>query len=135
MSKWQPIEIAPRDGTAVLVMRDIWPGTDTGQAETCCGHNTYVAEWWSNEPDGNGGKGAWICYMDSTQEPRCPVDPTHWMPLPSPPIAEQAVAPDFIESLARFREAFVIAVGDKSPFAKVALSELDSAIAKARGAE
>lgn len=45
----------------------------------------------------------------------------------------QAVSIDFLGALARFREAFVIAVGDKSPFAKCALSELDAAIAKARG--
>jgi hypothetical protein len=132
MIKWQPIEIAPRDGRAVLVMRDIWPGTQSGRAETCNDHNTYVAQWWSDEPDGDGGKGAWMCYMDTTQEPRCPVEPTHWMALPPPPVETES-DPDFFESLARFREAFVIAVGDKSPFAKCALAELDAAIANSRG--
>lgn len=80
--EWQPIETAPRDGTAVLVMRDIWPGTNSGKAEECNGHNTYVAEWWAGERD---GAGAWICYMDAIQDPECPVEPTHWMPLPAPP--------------------------------------------------
>lgn len=79
--KWKPIETAPRDGAAVLVMRDIWPGTATGRAEKCTGYNTYVAQWW-----GEGGEiGECICYMDMVHEPRCPVDPTHWMPLPEPP--------------------------------------------------
>lgn len=80
--KWQPIETAPRDGTAVLVMRDIWPGTKSGRAEECNGHNTYVAEWWADEHD---GAGAWICYMNAFHESECPIEPTHWMPLPAPP--------------------------------------------------
>lgn len=41
-----------------------------------------IAEWWAGE---NGGEGAWVCYMDAPLDPRCPVDPTHWMPLPDPP--------------------------------------------------
>lgn len=75
---WQPIATAPRDATAVLVMSDIWPGTDTGRAKECNGHNTYVAEWWE-------GSGEWVCYMDAIEEPRCPIEPTHWMPLPLAP--------------------------------------------------
>ena len=83
---WQPIETAPRDATAILVMRDIWPGTRSGRAEECNGHNTYVAAWWSD-----GGQGAWICYMDAVLDPECPVEPTHWMPLPDPPGAQPAM--------------------------------------------
>lgn len=86
MNRWKPIETAPRDGTAVLVMSDDWPGTSSGRAEECCGHNTYVAEWWSEE---NNGHGAWICYMSSPCEPECPVEPTHWMPLPDPPMIQE----------------------------------------------
>jgi hypothetical protein len=80
--KWQPIETAPRDATAVLVMSDNWPGTKSGRAEKCNGHNTYVAQWWAGE---NHGAGAWICYMDMVRDPDCPITPTHWMPLPPPP--------------------------------------------------
>lgn len=80
---WRTIESAPRDATAVLVMRDIWPGTKSGRAEECNGHNTYVAAWWAGE----GSSGAWVCYMDWIQEPHCPVEPTHWMPLPAAPSA------------------------------------------------
>ena len=87
MMMWQPIETAPRDATAILVMRDIWPGTRSGRAEECNGHNTYVAAWWSDE---RGGQGAWICYMDAVLDPECPVEPTHWMPLPDPPGAQPA---------------------------------------------
>lgn len=87
---WRTIDTAPKDGTAVLVMRDIWPGTPSGRAEICNGHNTYVAEW-------RDGDNAWVCYMDAVCDPHCPVEPTHWMPLPRPPSApqptQQAVGP------------------------------------------
>lgn len=79
MAYWRLIETAPRDGTAVLVMQDTWPGTPSGRAEECNGHNTYVAVWWG------GADGEWVCYMDAIQDPRCPITPTHWMPLPLPP--------------------------------------------------
>lgn len=78
---WQSIETAPRDGTAILVMRDIWPGTESGRADGCNGHNTYVAAWWADE----GVSGVWVCYMDQVHDPICPIEPTHWMPLPSAP--------------------------------------------------
>lgn len=77
---WKTIDTAPMDGTAVLVMRDIWPGTASGRAEKCNGHNTYVAAWWASE-------GRWVCYMDAVFDPTCPIAPTHWMPLPLPPNA------------------------------------------------
>lgn len=80
--EWMPIESAPMDGTAILVMRNNWPGCKNGVAEECNGHNTYVAQWWAEE---NDGAGAWICYMNAVLDPECPVTPTHWMPLPEPP--------------------------------------------------
>ena len=87
---WQPIETAPRDATAILVMRDIWPGAKSGRAKECNGRNTYVAAWW---PDERGGQGTWICYMDAVLDPECPVEPTHWMPLPDAPGAQAQPAP------------------------------------------
>jgi hypothetical protein len=80
MSEWKLIETAPKNGRAVLVHRNIWPGTKSGFSEECNGHNTYVAEWWKDENGGN-----WMLYTDQIQEPRCPIEPTHWMPLPNPP--------------------------------------------------
>lgn len=35
-------------------------------------------------------------------------------------------------AIAEFREAFVVAVGDKSPFAKVALARIDKAVEEAK---
>ena len=68
-------------------MRDIWPDTATGRAEECNGHNTYVASW---RPDERNGAGAWICYMGYVKDPECPVEPTHWTPLPLRPSAGDA---------------------------------------------
>ena len=83
MSIWKTIDSAPMDGTAVLVMRDIWPGNDSGRADSCNGHNTYVAAWWASE--GSDGTGRWVCYMDAVHDPVCPIVPTHWAPLPPAP--------------------------------------------------
>ncbi len=85
---WQPIATAPRDQTAILVMCDVWPGTKTGRANDCNGHNTYVVEWWAGEKNHDGELGAWVCYMDQVREPLCPVDPTYWQHLPPPPIKQ-----------------------------------------------
>ena len=62
MSEWQPIETAPKDGTAVLV----YDGKIT------------TAEWY-------GLGGYWsLCRVGAWAEDS-ETDPTHWMPLPDPP--------------------------------------------------
>ena len=78
MSEWQPIETAPKDGTEVLVF---------------CRHGVKIA-YWNAEPtvwDGSNDP-CWTVF-----EPEDyfygfhlvgPSAPTHWMPLPSPPIGE-----------------------------------------------
>ena len=65
MDDWQPIETAPKDGTHVLMYRDL-----------------CIAEaWWQLDVFGKyyewGGHG-WS-YPEWDQ-------PTHWMPKPAPPI-------------------------------------------------
>lgn len=86
--QWLPIETAPRDGTAILIMQNNWPGCRNGVATECNNHNTYVAAWWSEERSVRGGKGAWICYMDAVRDPEAPINPTNWQPLPPPPQPE-----------------------------------------------
>ena len=84
---WRPIETAPKDGRAVLLHNNIAPGNPSGRMGTCEGYNTVVGEWWSSDEgdrDANGF-GDWTCYMDAIEDPRCPFEPTHWMPLPQPP--------------------------------------------------
>jgi hypothetical protein len=58
---WQPIETAPRDGTSVL----IWNGLDV-----------FVGYLPGNRPK-------FVAFPDSAQIS----DPTHWQPLPKPPVA------------------------------------------------
>lgn len=68
MSEWKPIDTAPKDGTVVLVYTkdgctqmhggEIWP----------CKH--FKGDWWVEA----GGE----CYTTCT--------PSHWMPLPLPPL-------------------------------------------------
>lgn len=44
-----------------------------------------------------------------------------------------AAAPELLEALQGLRDSFVVAVGDKSPFAKLALGAANAAISLARG--
>ena len=55
--EWQPIETAPKDGTAILI-----------REARCSGIAVQYFAGWKYE---NGS----ICYLE----------PTHWMPLPPPP--------------------------------------------------
>lgn len=59
MSKWQPIETAPKDGTLVLVWDEDTPIT---------------ASW----DEGFG-------WCDNVRGTYWGFSPTHWMPLPEPP--------------------------------------------------
>lgn len=57
MSEWQPIETAPKDVWILLYEEGlIWPG----------GFESEESRWHCPHPDFDG-------------------NPTHWMPLPSPP--------------------------------------------------
>jgi len=59
--RWQPISTAPRDGTQVLL---------------CLGSHIWLDHWMESK-EYNG----WVYHS--------PTDATHWMPLPSPPDAQQ----------------------------------------------
>lgn len=60
---WQPIESAPRDGTALLVFSD---------------SRAFEAHWVDEPRNSNGGFWFSIPAWKS-------VSPTHWTPLPQPP--------------------------------------------------
>lgn len=64
MSEWQPIETAPRDGTKILV----WV-PDGGESEA-------TTAWW--------------LLMEGWCDVRCVQlhYPSHWMPLPVPPLPQ-----------------------------------------------
>ena len=64
--KWRPIESAPTDGRAVLVAE----GAAAGEAKFHEGHGWW---WAGNDPTDAWGR---------------QVYPTHWMPLPEPPMQQ-----------------------------------------------
>ena len=77
MNEWQPIETAPRDGTAVLLYGGLWDGDASGiyddgndRVPLVCG---YRGDVWA------------MCDTDFYQVRI--LEPTHWMPLPEPPQA------------------------------------------------
>ena len=82
MSDWQPIETAPKDGTAILV----WcPGT----VDSVHVSKLMVAVWDPDEWNADDVRGAFrynrydsgvYGVLDWDDEP------THWMPLPKPPV-------------------------------------------------
>jgi len=71
-SKWQDISTAPKDGTYVIVYQTgVWEPSQT----ICC---------W----DGSWGDDGWWMCCDG-KDPEIPLrgpDPTHWQPLPPPPL-------------------------------------------------
>ena len=79
MSGWLPIETAPRDGRLV----DLW----------CVGEEDDIRFYCRDAFGKRAGRvaecyftdGAWRPYMGLTRGMSLPLDPTHWMPLPSPP--------------------------------------------------
>lgn len=65
MSDWQPIETAPKDGTEMV----LWDGGPT------------FGVW---RP---AISGFYDCVGGDPNDPE-PFSPTHWMPLPSPPLTD-----------------------------------------------
>ena len=73
-AEWLPIQLAPKDGTRVL----LW-----------CGDEVEVGYWSTSswvrnmKPDGTLTDGAWIIYENRSDT--IELAPTHWMALPLPP--------------------------------------------------
>ena len=65
--QWQPIETAPTDGARILL----------------CGKGGKIADGYYGQPDGFANPKQFVW-------PYIHANPTHWMPLPTPPIAALA---------------------------------------------
>ncbi|QDP57360.1 MAG: hypothetical protein Unbinned3696contig1008_38 [Prokaryotic dsDNA virus sp.] len=79
MSKWEPINTAPKDGTPILVPGSV--GTIGGIRVTL-----PVTVSWRDCPylgDLPDFKGGWRPMSDGQRA----LKPTHWMPLPDAPVA------------------------------------------------
>jgi len=76
MTEWQPIETAPRDGTVF----DVWLGdADASDVDFYCTPGTRRSPGWHWFNDKFRPK------VNSLQIPTF-VTPTHWTPLPEPPV-------------------------------------------------
>lgn len=77
---WQPIESVPKDGVVVLLFwsnRDVdWWAVAAWETFTD-GSAGWIGQSFHSEPQGN-----WTSLIGE--------DPTHWMPLPDPPLAASA---------------------------------------------
>lgn len=78
MSRWKDISTAPKDGTA-----NKHDGTAVLLANSATGVR-YVGRWFyytedAGEPYNWAG---WVCSFTGEDMP----EPTHWMPLPEPPV-------------------------------------------------
>ena len=74
MSDWQPIEGAPKDGSVILLYVPMYdfPKMGSWREDENMGH---LGEMWLDESFDD-----FSCGFASV-----PIQPTHWMPLPSPP--------------------------------------------------
>lgn len=73
---WQPIETAPKDGTAIIVSND-------------CG--SWVAKYWAIYQSGYKADSPWFSLMlNHDHMPRGGGLPTHWQPLPNPPALKRS---------------------------------------------
>jgi len=81
--EWQPIETAPKDGTEVIACFSNNYGFQENPTTygpwTCAFRNgKWMASWGDRA----------VIYSESwagTEYQEAEIDPTHWMPLPSPP--------------------------------------------------
>jgi len=71
MTKWQPIDTAPKDGTEIMLCR-----LHVKKKWICTIGNRVGRHWLSND----GGDPEWSSLIS--------FKPTHWMPLPAPPKKE-----------------------------------------------
>lgn len=70
--QWQPIETAPKDGTAILLSNE---------------RGAWMAKYDPVYPSGYRPENPWFSLMLNHDHMRKgkPCAPTHWMPLPPPP--------------------------------------------------
>lgn len=80
MRGWQPIETAPKDGTAVLVCSAIDENGERLSPEDFMAFCQVAA--WLSKPFSE----TWTIYSNLAYDPDVHFTPTHWMPLPEMPV-------------------------------------------------
>ena len=89
-SPWLPIDTAPKDGTAVLLFE---PAYTRGNGQEVQGLGVIMAAWCGVRENFPGCKEEFAWYVPFSEQDELGgaygVDsPTHWMPLPTPPVEE-----------------------------------------------
>lgn len=95
---WRPIADAPKDGTPFLAFARVAPENSGYDMPPGNAPNVVVAWWGNSSHDGSRGRDAWLCtnvladmfggseWTGTWMEYEwAQVNPTHFMPLPSPP--------------------------------------------------
>ncbi len=85
MTEWQPIETAPKDGTKILAY---WFGNDMPFISVIWWRgNKYPDSLfpWRNACSDSAIGGYGQCHLPASQQ-TWRQGPTHWMPLPDPPL-------------------------------------------------
>lgn len=77
---WQPIETAPKDGTAILIWQPSHERHDDKHRGGNYDDNRYAIGYWRTDQDPSRG-----CEWMWGNRNAAFVTPTHWMPLPAPP--------------------------------------------------
>lgn len=77
--EWHTIETAPKDGKTVLLCRAVDVDGQIMEADVIRSVFMQVAAWWDNC--------GWMVYCSLVKEPELHFTPTHWMPLPLPPVS------------------------------------------------
>lgn len=76
MTEWQPIETAPKDGSCIILG---W----------CGGYDSCPGFWMGNPKENYWEKVGWYDEADRGAVLTAkPMEPTHWMPLPPPPLSK-----------------------------------------------
>jgi hypothetical protein len=87
MAEWQPIETAPKDGTAILIAGGTYEDDEGGVS--FCGPVPFTGvriAYWDATPDATGCHECWNGGPSgSAYNAEYWHEPTHWMPLPNPP--------------------------------------------------
>lgn len=86
---WQPIETAPKDGSKVLLF---WYGNNTKFISVAVWRGDKAPDYpWRSAETGSAIGGFGQCHLEE-KERTWEQGATHWMPLPAPPLPDNAVA-------------------------------------------
>lgn len=94
MSQWQPIEIAPKDGTRILIHvphgsrhDEFYYGTNSARWDDHVECWVVGGELWDDACFLIGSRSDEVVTLYGVEPKEPDEQPTHWMPLPEPPVS------------------------------------------------